>query len=209
MPRAARTASIYRCRRSAMPALPAAARRRSLAATVANPALDALRAAYNRALDDVGADAARGASRLAGARAGRHRSRIFVHGARPRSARRQLHRIAEPQHRSRNSWRRGSRAGARSLSFLQNENLPGSLSVHRRRLSVPARGRRSDAHVRGRGRAGAHQPPLPLPGGRARGHAPVHRVRLDHVVRRRPGPAARHLRPHRQFRAFRSRRSTT
>ena len=48
-----------------------------------------------------------------------------------------------------------------------SENLPGRLSLHRRRLPLPARGRGSDPDVRGRGDAGAHEPPLPLPRRRA------------------------------------------
>ena len=69
MRRAAPTASIYRCRRSTIRSLP-----EPLAAAPAtpakDPALDALRAAYNRALDDVGAEALASAARLAGPRAG-------------------------------------------------------------------------------------------------------------------------------------------
>ena len=45
------------------------------------------------------------------------------------------------------------RAGAKSLRFLQNENLPGAYPYTGGVYPVPARGRRSDAHVRGRGRA--------------------------------------------------------
>ena len=56
MPRAARTASIYRCSRSAIPALPAPFTA-SPPATGASSALEVLRAAYNRALEEVGVDA--------------------------------------------------------------------------------------------------------------------------------------------------------
>ena len=86
------------------------------------------------------------------------------------------------------------------LRFLLDRESAGRLSVHGRRLSVSARGRRPHAHVRGRGRARAHQPPVPLSRRRSRRRAALHRVRFDHAVRRRPGHAARHLRPHRQLR---------
>ena len=47
---------------------------------------------------------------------------------------------------------------------LPDEGKPARrLPVHRRRVSVPPHRRRSDPHVRGRGHARAHQPPLPLP----------------------------------------------
>ncbi len=47
---------------------------------------------------------------------------------------------------------------------LPAEGKPaGLLPLHRRRVSVPPHRRRPDPHVRGRGHARAHQPPLPLP----------------------------------------------
>ena len=128
-----------------------------------------------------------------------HRAGILVHRARPRGARRQLLRVAEPQPDS-----EAGAAAARRLGrdpALPAEREPARrLSVHRRRVSVPARGRRSDAHVRGRRRAGTHQSPLSLSRRGSRGHAAVDGLRLDHAVRRGSGPASGHLRPHRQFR---------
>ena len=126
-----------------------------------------LRAAYNRALDDIGAEALASAARLAAARAGRHRARVFVHRARPRSARRQLLRIAEPHADPEARGAEVCTGWGEILRFPAERKSAGRLSVHRRRVSVPARRRRSHAHVRRRGRAGAHQPPLPLPGARA------------------------------------------
>ena len=58
-------ASICRCRRG-RPACPSAADRRLPDDAPASAALDALRAAYNRALDDVGAEALAALARLAG-----------------------------------------------------------------------------------------------------------------------------------------------
>ena len=49
------------------------------------------------------------------------------------------------------------------LIFLMKENLLGAYHpAYRRHLFRPPHRRRSAAHVRGRGHAGAHQPPLPL-----------------------------------------------
>ncbi len=126
-------------------------------------------------------------------------ARVFVHGARPRGARRQLLRVAEP-HADPQARRAQSQGLGRDPRFPAERKSSRHLSVHRWRLSLSARRRRPDAHVRRRRRAGAHQPPLPLSRRGSRGHAPVHRFRLHHVVRRRSGHAARHLRPHGKFR---------
>ena len=49
-------------------------------------------------------------------------------------------------------------------SDVSAEGKPaGRLPLHWRGVSLPASWRRPDAHVRGRGHAGAHEPPLPLP----------------------------------------------
>ena len=97
----------------------------------------------------------------------------------------------------------------RAAAFLMNENLPGAYPVHGGRLSLSARGGRPDAHVRGRGHAGAHQPPLPLPRGRSRGDAPVDGVRFDDALRRRSRTSGRTSTAAPATRASRSRRSTT
>ena len=84
-------------------------------------------------------------------------------------------------------------AAARRLGrppALPDEGEPARrLSVHRRRVPLPARGRGPDADVRRRGDPGAHQPPLPLSLGGPAGGAAVDRVRLGDAVRR--GPAER------------------
>ena len=72
------------------------------------------------------------------------------------------------------------------------------LSLHRRRLSLPARGGGSDTHVRRRRRTRAYQPPLPLPRARPR-PAPLDGVRFDHALWRGPGHAAGRLRTYRQL----------
>ncbi len=90
-----------------------------------------------------------------------------VHGARPRGPRRQLHRDAEPQPGAEDRGAAVPRLGRPARVPAQREPAR-RLSLHRRRLSVPPRGGRPDPHVRGRGRAGAHQPALPLPGRAAR-----------------------------------------
>ena len=64
---------------------------------------------------------------------------------------------------------RARRAGASSLRYLAPREPARALPVHRGRLPVQARGRGSDAHVRGRGHARAHQPPLPPARARAAG----------------------------------------
>ena len=171
------------------------------AADGGNPALDALRTAYNSALDDIGAEALAALRDVARARAGRDGARVFVHRAWPRGARRQLLRVAEP-HADPQARRPQSQGLGRDPRFPAERKSSRNLSVHRWRVSLSARRRRPHAHVRRRRRAGAHQPPLPLSGRGPRGHAPVHGLRLHHAVRRRSGHAARHLRPHGKFRRF-------
>ncbi len=75
----------------------------------------------------------------------------------------------------------------------------GQLSVHRGRVRVQARGRGPDADVRRRRRCVPYQPPLQARLRRPAGQAAVHRVRLGHAVRRRPGAAPRHIRQGRQL----------
>ena len=71
MPRSARMGCICRCRRSAIRRLPAALAP-APATPAGNAALDALRTAYNRALDDVGAEALAALRAWPRARAGHH-----------------------------------------------------------------------------------------------------------------------------------------
>ena len=159
-----------------------------------------LRDAYNDALDAVGR---RGRRRCCGS--GRRQARVrhgravHLRGARPRDPRRQLHGDAESQP---GAEARGAEVpGLGRAADVPAQGEPArAVSLHRGRLSVPARGGGPDAHVRGRRRSGAHQPPLPLRRGRARRGAALDRVRLDDAVRRGPGPAPRHLRAHRQLR---------
>jgi isobutyryl-CoA mutase len=66
------------------------------------------------------------------------------------------------------------------LHFLGTENLPGSYPYTG--VSVPARRRRPDPHVCGRGWAGENQQTLPLSGGRQRPGETVDGIRLDDSV---------------------------
>ena len=87
---------------------------------------------------------------------------------------------------------------ARALAAQREPARP--LPVHGRRVPVQARGRGPGAHVRRRGRPGAHQPPVQAAVRGPAGDPAVDRVRLGHAVRLRPGRAARHLRQGRQLR---------
>jgi hypothetical protein len=85
-----------------------------------------------------------------------------IHGARQGHPGRELPRVAEPPADPED--RRADDARLGRPAQVPDEGKPaGRLPVHRRRVSVPAQRRGSDAHVRGRGHAGAHQSPLPLP----------------------------------------------
>ena len=86
---------------------------------------------------------------------------------------------------------------------------PGPLPVHRRRVPDQAGRRGPRADVRRRGRPRQDQRPLPPTSRGAAGQPPVHRLRLGHPLRLRPGRASGHLRQGRQRRACRSPRSTT
>ena len=164
----------------------------------ADASIGRLRRAYNAALDEVGSRGRRAAQGVAGAARGRVRRGVQLPRARPRGARAELQRVAlaPAPAQDRGAALRGLGRAAR----LPADREPaGRLSLHRRHLPVPARGRGPDPHVRGRGHARAHQPPLPLPRARPPGDAAVDRVRLDDALRRGPGRAAGHLRPHRQL----------
>ena len=58
-----------------------------------------------------------------------------------------------------------------------------SLSLHRRRVPLQARGRGPGPHVRRRGRPVPHQPTVPPPGRGSAGHPALHRLRLGDPVR--------------------------
>ncbi len=74
------------------------------------------------------------------------------------------------------------------------------LPLHRRRVPVPPGRRGPRPHVRRRGWPRPHQPALPHARRGSARHAPLHRVRLRHPLRRRPRRASRHLREDRQLR---------
>ena len=76
---------------------------------------------------------------------------------------------------------------------------PGPVPVHRRRPRPAQRHRGPDPDVRGGGRPGEDQRPVPLPRGGPAGHPPVGRVRLGHALRRRPRRGPRRLRQGRQL----------
>ena len=118
---------------------------------------------YNRALDDVGADALAALRGLAGARAQASPTPNTPYTVRGREVRGANYtESAEPQPDPEARGAEARRLG-RDPAIPAEREPAGRLSLHRRRLSVPARRRRPDAHVRGRRRARAHQPPLPLP----------------------------------------------
>ena len=141
----------------------------------------------------------RPAAPVAGPPRCRHRRALQLRRARPGRDRRQLRRDpVAPAHSQ-------ARAAAlprlgRAAAVSGQREPAGRLSLHRRRLSLPARGRGSDPHVRRRGHARAHQPALSLPVAGPAGGAPVDGLRLGHPVRRGPAPAAGHLRQGRQLR---------
>ena len=180
-----------RCRRRSSASTRPASRRRTRRS-------DACEQAYNAALDEVGTD---GIALLKGWPARREAASaagVQLPRARPRSARAELQRVAfsPAPAEDRGAALRGLGRAARVPA---DRKPAGRLPLHRRHLPVQARGRGPDAHVRGRGHARAHQPAFPLPRARPPGDAALDRVRLDHALRRGPGRAARHLRPHRQL----------
>ncbi len=143
----------------------------------------------------------RAAQGLAGPARGPAQRAICLLGARTRNHRQQFPRIAESSADSQD--RHAPRRGLGRAAVVPDAGESARrLSLHRRRLSVSARGRRPDPHVRGGGHAGAHQPALPLPGQGPPGRAPVHRLRLGHPLRRGPAHAPRHLRQGRQLRGL-------
>ena len=95
------------------------------------------------------------------------------------------------------------------LHFLLTENLPGAYPYtggvypYRREEEDPTR------MFAGEGPPERTNRRFHYLARRPRRRAPVDRVRFDDAVRRRPRHAAGHLRPHRQFRRVRSRRSMT
>ena len=95
------------------------------------------------------------------------------------------------------------------LRFLLKENLPGAFPYTAGVYPVPAHGGGSDAHVRRRGDAGAHQPALPLPRGGPGRRAALDRVRLGHALRRGSRPSGPTSTARSATPASRSRRSTT
>ena len=148
-----------------------------------------LRAAYNRALDDMGAEASASCKRLAAARAGRHagastRTRCAAATSRGDN----YTQIAEPQRRSRRS-RAPTLDGLGRDPALRpaDENLPGAYPYtggvypYRREEEDPIRMFAGEGAPERTNRRFHY-----LAGGHER-DAPVHRVRLDHAVRRRPG----------------------
>ncbi len=85
-----------------------------------------LRAAYNRALDAIGAEGVGELKRWPQRVQGDHAGAVLIQGARPHRHWRELHADADRHVRSRSSRRRRRRSGARSCSFILTENLPGS-----------------------------------------------------------------------------------
>ncbi len=93
----------------------------------------------------------------------------------------------------------GDRRVGRRAALPAPREPAGRIPVHGRRVSVQARGRRADAHVRGRGNARAHQPPLPSARGGAGRGAALDRLRQRHALRPRSARAPGHLGQGRQL----------
>ena len=165
------------------------------------PAMIRLRGAYNDALDAVGIEGV-ALLRQWPAQAKSATDDQYVYTVRGREIRgdnyvgtlshNKVPKLAVPQFAD---W-------GEQLTFLLKENLPGQFPYTAGVYPVPARGRGSDAHVRGRGRSGAHQSSLPLRRGRSWRRAPLDGVRFDDVVWRGSGSASGHLRTHRQLRCL-------
>ena len=87
----------------------------------------------------------------------------------------------------------------RAHALLSRGEPARILPVHRRDLSVQARGRGSGPHVRGRRPSGAHEPALPLRLQRTAGDPALDRVRQRDALRPEPRPSSRHLRQGREL----------
>src|ERR1700733_11852740 len=145
-----------------------------------------------------GGGSRRRAQGVAGTGAGGQRPHLLLPGARAPGEGGELHR--EPVALADSEAGAAAAQGLGRAAALHPHREPaGRLPLHRRGVSVPPRGGGPDPHVRRRGPAGAHQPPLPLPGARSR-TTPVDGLRLDHALRRGPGHPSRRLRAHRQLR---------
>ena len=158
-----------------------------------------LRAAYNRALDEVGAEGV-GALKAWPARVRAATAETYSYTVRDREvtgenytetlSHQRVPKIAVPRFAD---W-------GELLRFIRTENLPGfypytgGVYPYRRAEEDPTR------MFAGEGAAGAHQPPLPLSRAGRQRRPPVDRVRFDDALRRGSGHAAGHLRAHGQLR---------
>ena len=170
----------------------------ALTAAHADNSLRVLRQRYQATHRRTRRRIAEAAARMARAPRGHPHAAVQLHGARQGNPRRQLPRepepAADPEDRRAALLELGRAAG------VPAEGEPaGLLPLHRGRVPVPPRGRGSDAHVRRRGHARAHQPPLSFRGARPAGQPPLDGLRLGHALRRGPGRASRHLRQDRQL----------
>ena len=164
------------------------------------------RAAYNAALAELGSRGRRRAQEPPGADRGDHLGDVLLRRARPGGHRRQLPRHAERAAASPRSRRRATRGWGDLLPLPAEREPAGLVPVHGGVYPVSPRRRGSDPHVRRRGHARAHQPPLPLPLGRPARRAPLDRVRLGHALRRGSPPRAPTSTARSATRASRSRR---
>ncbi len=139
-------------------------------------------------------------ARMAGAPEVDHRRGQRIRSPRQGDPRGELPRIALATRRSRRSPRPPTRAGANCWSSCRRKTCPATTPTPAACLSVPPHRRGPDPHVRRRGHARAHQPPLPLPQPGPARRAPVHSLRQRHTLRRGPRAAPGHLRQDRQFR---------
>ena len=173
--RRSRASAMARCRRS-LPALTRWA--------LDDPSVDAtrrqLRAAYNAALDEVGAkdlaELAAWPGRVAAATRETYSYPVRGREVKGENYTESLSRLPLPKLAVPTISRLG-----RDPALHQQGKSAGRLSLYRRRVSLPARGGRSDPNVCRRGRAGAHQSPLSL----SLPAATVLRASRPHSIRRR------------------------
>ena len=101
-----------------------------------------------------------GAARMAGGARALCRGHPVLRGARARDRRGEPRRDALPHPPAEGRAAAHARVG-RAHALPAPREPARRVPVHRGRVSVQARGRGPDAHVRGRGHARAHEPPLP------------------------------------------------
>ena len=124
--------------------------------------------------------------------------RIRHCGARPGTTDRP--RLHQPvRHRSEESRAAALAGRRRDLALAAARERARRVSLHRRRISLQARERGPDPHVRRGRRRLPHQSAISPPVGRNAGETTVDRLRLGHALRLGSRRASGHLRQGRQF----------